>query len=53
VDHGPFHGSTDDAYIEGDIATISPKVTGYVAKVNAVANQQVKAGDVLAHARRR
>jgi membrane fusion protein (multidrug efflux system) len=40
--------STDDAYIEGDIATISPKVTGYVAKVNVVANQQVKAGDVLA-----
>ncbi len=39
--------STDDAYIEGDIATISPKVTGYVAKVNVVANQQVKAGDVL------
>ncbi|MDM9620797.1 HlyD family secretion protein [Rhizobium sp. S96] len=45
---GRFMVSTDDAYIEGDIATISPKVTGYVAKVNAVANQQVKAGDVLA-----
>jgi membrane fusion protein (multidrug efflux system) len=46
--NGRFMVSTDDAYIEGDIATISPKVTGYVAKVNAVANQQVKAGDVLA-----
>lgn len=45
---GRFLVSTDDAYIEGDIATISPKVTGYVAKVNVVANQQVKAGDVLA-----
>jgi membrane fusion protein (multidrug efflux system) len=45
---GRFMVSTDDAYIEGDIATISPKVTGYVAKVNVVANQQVKAGDVLA-----
>ncbi|WP_160009066.1 HlyD family secretion protein [Rhizobium sp. 18055] len=45
---GRFMVSTDDAYIEGDIATISPKVTGYVAKVNASANQQVKAGDVLA-----
>jgi membrane fusion protein (multidrug efflux system) len=45
---GRFMVSTDDAYIEGDIATISPKVTGYVAKVNAVANQQVKAGDILA-----
>lgn len=45
---GRFIVSTDDAYIAGDIATISPKVTGYVAKVNVVANQQVKAGDVLA-----
>lgn len=45
---GRFMVSTDDAYVGGDIATISPKVTGYVAKVNAVANQQVKAGDVLA-----
>ena len=46
--NGRFLVSTDDAYIEGDIATISPKVTGYVAKVNVVANQEVKAGDVLA-----
>ncbi|MGY5808549.1 HlyD family secretion protein [Rhizobium sp. LEGMi198b] len=46
--NGRFLVSTDDAYIEGDIATIQPKVTGYVAKVNVVANQQVKAGDVLA-----
>src|SRR6185312_14741176 len=45
---GRFLVSTDDAYIEGDIATISPKVTGDVAKVNVVANQNVKAGDVLA-----
>ncbi|KQV66262.1 HlyD family secretion protein [Rhizobium sp. Root1220] len=45
---GRFMVSTDDAYVEGDIATISPKVTGYVAKVNVVANQQIKAGDVLA-----
>ncbi|HVK91115.1 MAG TPA: HlyD family secretion protein [Mycoplana sp.] len=44
---GRFMVSTDDAYIEGDIATISPKVTGYVAKVDVVANQEVKAGDVL------
>ncbi|MDI7860431.1 HlyD family secretion protein [Rhizobiaceae bacterium n13] len=44
---GRFLVSTDDAYIEGDIATISPKVTGYVEKVNVIANQQVKAGDPL------
>lgn len=44
---GRFMVSTDDAYIEGDIATISPKVTGYVAMVHVTANQQVKAGDLL------
>ncbi|HUH49440.1 MAG TPA: HlyD family secretion protein, partial [Mycoplana sp.] len=44
---GRFMVSTDDAYIGGDIATISPKVTGYVAHVHVAANQQVKAGDVL------
>jgi len=45
--NGRFMVATDDAYIEGDIATISPKVSGYVAHVNVTANQPVKAGDVL------
>jgi membrane fusion protein, multidrug efflux system len=45
--NGRFMVSTDDAYIEADIATISPKVSGYVAKVDVVANQHVKAGDPL------
>ena len=44
---GRFMISTDDAYIEGDIASIAPKVSGYVAAVNVVANQTVKAGDPL------
>jgi len=44
---GRFMVSTDDAYVEGDIATISPKLSGYVATVNVVANQPVKAGDPL------
>jgi membrane fusion protein (multidrug efflux system) len=44
---GRFMVSTDDAYIEGDIASISPKVSGYIEKVNVVANQHVKAGDPL------
>jgi membrane fusion protein (multidrug efflux system) len=43
--NGRFMISTDDAYIEGDIASISPKVSGYVAAVNVVANQTVKARD--------
>jgi membrane fusion protein, multidrug efflux system len=45
--NGRFMISTDDAYIEGDIASISPKVSGYIEKVNVVANQHVKAGDAL------
>jgi membrane fusion protein (multidrug efflux system) len=44
---GRFMISTDDAYIEGDIAIISPKVSGYVAKVNVTENQQVRAGAPL------
>lgn len=44
---GRFLVSTDDAYISGDIAVISPKVSGYVEKVNVVENQTVKAGDPL------
>ncbi|MDH4414986.1 MAG: HlyD family secretion protein [Rhizobium sp.] len=44
---GRFMVSTEDAYIEGDIAIISPKVSGYVAKVNVVSNEVVHAGDPL------
>lgn len=44
---GRFMVSTEDAYIEGDIAIISPKVSGYVAKVNVASNQVVRAGDPL------
>ncbi|OLP61147.1 hemolysin D [Xaviernesmea oryzae] len=45
--NGRFMVSTDDAYIEGDIASISPKVSGYVESVPVIANQHVKAGDPL------
>jgi membrane fusion protein (multidrug efflux system) len=45
--NGRFMVGTDDAYVLGDIATISPKLSGYVAQLNVVANQPVKAGDPL------
>lgn len=45
--NGRFLVSTDDAYVEADFAVMSPKMTGYVASVPAVANQAVKAGDPL------
>ena len=39
--------STDDAFIEGHISQLSPKVTGHVLAVHVTDNQQVKAGDLL------
>ncbi len=39
--------STDDAFIDGDIVQISPKVAAYVTKVYAKSNQQVHKGDLL------
>ncbi|PRD57667.1 HlyD family secretion protein [Phyllobacterium myrsinacearum] len=44
---GRFMVSTDDAYIQGDITAIAPKITGYIDTINVVANQRVKAGDPL------
>ncbi len=42
------HESTDDAFIEGHVIQISPKVTGHISKVYIEENQQVKKGDLLA-----
>ncbi|MBB3226542.1 membrane fusion protein (multidrug efflux system) [Luteibacter sp. Sphag1AF] len=44
-----YHESTDDAYVRADIVSVSPRVSGYVATVLVQDNQEVKAGDVLAH----
>ena len=41
------HESTDDAFIDGHIIQVSPKVSGYVAKIYVTYNQQVKAGDLI------
>ena len=41
------HESTDDAFIDGHIIQISPKVSAYVKKVYVDDNQQVKAGDLI------
>ena len=38
---------TDDAFIEGHIVAISPKVSAHVQKVLAKDNQRVKTGDLL------
>ena len=39
--------STDDAYVEGHIVAVSPKVSGHISKVLVADNQTVKTGDVL------
>ncbi len=41
------HESTDDAFIEGPIVPISPKVPGQVEAVHVVDNQEVKKGELL------
>lgn len=45
---GRFLVSTDDAYVQGDITILAAKMKGYVATVEIVNNQAVKAGDVIA-----
>jgi membrane fusion protein (multidrug efflux system) len=42
-----FIQTTDDAYVGGDITTISAKVAGYVANVAVKDNQAVRAGELL------
>ena len=39
--------STGNAYVQGDVTPISPKISGYVTAVAIRDNQAVKAGDVL------
>jgi membrane fusion protein (multidrug efflux system) len=44
---GKYYQETDDAYIEADAVTVSPKVGGYVEKVLVSDNQDVQAGQPL------
>src|SRR6185312_14691811 len=44
---GRFMVSTDDAYVHVDMASVAPKITGYVEHVAATENEHVKAGDPL------
>ncbi len=44
---GRFMISTDDAYVQADMTYVTPKITGYVARLDAGENQLVKAGDPI------
>ncbi len=39
--------TTDDAFVEGNIVQISPKISAHVTKIHIKENQQVKKGDLL------
>lgn len=45
--HSRSHESTDDAFIDGHIIQVSPKASGYIAKIYVNDNQEVKAGDLI------
>lgn len=45
---GRFIESTDDAYLQADSMTVSPKIGGYVAEVLVTDNQHVEAGQPVA-----
>lgn len=44
---GKYHEETDDAYLQADAVTVSPKVGGYVEEVLVKDNQDVAAGQPL------
>ncbi|MCW8328813.1 HlyD family secretion protein [Photobacterium sp. SDRW27] len=46
--YGQYFESTDNAYLQGDITNISPKVSGYITESFVIDNQTVKAGQLLA-----
>lgn len=45
--HTVYYKSTDDAFIEGHVITVAPRVSGPVLKLNIEDNQDVKKGDLL------
>lgn len=45
--HWRYMLSTNDAYVQGDITAIAPKLNGYIEEIFVKANQTVKKGDIL------
>ena len=44
----PKYVSTEDAYVDTTVVTVSPKVNGQLVKVYVKDNQKVKKGDLIA-----
>ncbi len=45
--HSVYYKSTDDAFVEGHVITVAPRVAGPVLNLNIEDNQEVKKGDLL------
>ena len=45
--HSTYFQSTDDAFVEGRLITVAPRVSGPVIKLLVDDNDEVKAGDLL------
>ncbi len=45
--YSQFHESTEDAYVQGNVISISPQVSGTVVAIRADDTDRVHAGDVL------
>jgi len=45
--HALTHETTDDAFIDGHVISVAPRVAGRILKVNAKDNEEVKTGQVL------
>lgn len=45
--HAHYYQSTDDAFVEGHIVSVAPRVSGPVVKLLIKDNQEVKKGDLL------
>lgn len=45
--HSTFYQSTDDAFVEGRLITVAPRVAGPVVNLLVDDNDEVKAGDLL------
>ncbi len=46
--HGRIHPSTDNAYIGGDVTTVSSRVAGTIVRVAVAEHQRVRSGDLVA-----
>ncbi len=44
---GRFIETTDDAYVGGNVTTISPHVAGFIDRIRVADNEQVHAGEIL------